>query len=376
MSTSAQALASSPHALLSGGGSGGHVFPGLAVATELERRGWRVGWAGSARGMEARIVARRGLEFFALPARPLVGRGALGKAQALLTLARSAIAARSLVRRTATRVVVGTGGYASAPAVLGSRLAGRPILLFEPNASVGVANRLLSRLAAEAAVVHETAARDLHCPTTTSGVPIRDEFFTRRQDLPAKSPFEILVLGGSQGARTLNQSLPQALARLASEDLQIHCTLQCGERNVDSAQAAKDHAGLDEAGSVTLEVVPFLDDVAGAMATAQLVVSRAGAITLAEICAAGRPALLVPLSLAGAHQAHNARRLAEAGAAEVLDEEGDVDRLTELLRSLVQDRGKLEAMAQAAQGLAHADAAERIADRVEALAGIDRGGKA
>ena len=136
------------HALLAGGGTGGHVFPALAVAEELLARGWRVSFAGTASGLEARLVPERGIPFYVLPARPLLGRGPLARVQALATLARSAVSAARLIRRLGVTVVLGTGGYASAPAVVGGRLTGRPVLLLEPNARAGVANRWLSRCAA------------------------------------------------------------------------------------------------------------------------------------------------------------------------------------------------------------------------------------
>jgi len=361
---------SSPHALLSGGGTGGHVFPGLAVATELGRRGWQVSWAGSENGIEAKLVGQRGLPFFPLPAQPLVGRGMFAKAGALFTALRSAFLARSLVRRTKTRVVVGTGGYASVPAVLGGRLAGRPVLLLEPNAEVGVANRWLSRLASEAVVAHGVAAKALHCPAQTTGVPVRAEFFQGDQELPPGPPWRLLVLGGSQGARQLNEALPQALARLQAAGMSLAVTHQTGDRHQEATEEAYRAVDLsaESGGSVGVEVVPFLDDMAGAMAAHHLVISRAGAITLAEVCAAGRPALLVPLTLAAGHQLANALRLAEAGAAEVLAQDAGAEDLAKLLHDLLQQPERLRGMAAAAKKLAWPDAAERIADRVEHLA--------
>ena len=197
-------------ALLCGGGSGGHVFPGLAVVEELQQRGWRVAWSGSEHGMERRLVTSRHIDFHALPARPLVGQGAVGKMRALFTLTAAAWRARALVRRFDARVVVGTGGYVSAPAVLGARMARRPVVLLEPNAEVGFANRWLSRCAAEAAVVDASTGRQLACPSTQTGVPVRSEFF--EVDAVPTSPLRLLVLGGSQGAQQINRLVPTALA--------------------------------------------------------------------------------------------------------------------------------------------------------------------
>ncbi len=358
-----------PHALLSGGGSGGHVFPGLAVAQELARRGWQVSWAGSPRGMEASLVSARSIPFYPLPARPVVGRGVLGKMRAVATLTRSAWRACSLVRSLAARVVVGTGGYASAPAVVGGRLAARPVLLVEPNAEPGVANRLLSRLASEAAVAWDETAPALRCPARTTGVPVRDEFFEVAAELPAGPPWRLLVLGGSQGARQLNELLPAALHRAAAAGQKLAVCHQTGEAHSGATRDAYRAAAQATGAAVEVEIVPFIDQVAAAMAASHLVISRAGAITLAEICAAGRPALLLPLALAGAHQAGNAARLAAAGAAQVLPAAADDAELARRLEEILGTRRRLDAMARASRGLGRRGAATAIADRVERLGG-------
>lgn len=356
------------HALLAGGGSGGHVFPALAVASELQRRGWEVSWAGNADGMEARLVARHGLELHPLAARPLVGQGVSGKLSALATLGGSAWRGRDLVRRLGACVVLGTGGYVSAPAVIGGRLAGRPVILLEPNADPGVANRMLSRFVSEAAVAYEATAGRLACRTVLTGVPVREEFFTVGE--PPAGDLRILVLGGSQGARQLNRVLPRALRRLAAtgDSLRgVSVLHQAGEKLLAEAEEAYATSDLAAIG-VGARVVPFVDDVAGEMAASHLLISRAGAITLAEICAAGRPSLLVPLSLAGAHQVYNAEAVAAAGAARVVrEDEVDEERLAAALGDLLGDRQRLATMGRAARALARRDAAAAIADRVERL---------
>ncbi len=362
--SSAPLAAAAPLALVAGGGSGGHVFPGLAIADELGKRGWRVSWAGSRRGLEARLVGRHDLPFHPLPSRPLRGQGLAGKARAAAALAQGAWGAWRLVRREAARVVVGTGGYASAPAVLGARLAARPALIVEPNADAGMANRWLSRFASEAAVAYDETAGQLRCPARTTGVPIRDEFFAAGE-LPPAPPLRLLVLGGSQGARQLNELLPPALARLtpAGEIVVVH---QAGAKILDEARTAYAAAGLPS--TVRVEVVSFLEDMPAAVRDAHLVISRGGAITLAEICASGRPSLLVPLGIAGGHQIDNARRLATAGAAEMLRPGAAGDDFHALLGTLLADRQRLGAMSRAARGLAREGAAAAIADRVEHLA--------
>ncbi len=367
-----------PCALLSGGGSGGHVFPGLAIAEELEQRGWQVSWAGSRDGLESRLVSRRKIPFHHLPARPVVGQGLTGKLRAAATLARSAWRARSLVRRLDARVVVGTGGYVSAPAVIGARLAARPAFLLEPNAEAGVANRLLSRFAWEAAVAFDGAGSRLACPSYTTGIPIRAEFF-QTTALPAAPPWRLLVLGGSQGAQQINQLMPRALELLADRVGSVVVCHQTGDTHLEMTREAYRAAGIEDVSAdgasqstpngepvmIRCEVVRFLDRIAEAMARSHLIVSRAGAITLAEICAVGRPSLLVPLALAGGHQADNARRLAEAGAATVLPAASTTESMAEALEHLLADETRLHEMATQAQALGRPDAAAAIADRVE-----------
>lgn len=355
-----------PHVLLAGGGSGGHVFPALAVGDELARRGWRVSFAGNPGGMEARLVPERGVEFVPLAARPVVGKGALARLGALATLAGSALEARRRIRELAVEVVVGTGGYASAPAALGAALARRPLLLVEPNARPGAANRWLARLARGAAVAYEETGRELRCAATVTGVPVRAEFFAVPPLAPA-APRRLLLLGGSQGSRRLNGLLPQAVA-LAGERLAgVEIVHQCGERWVEESERA--WAAVATA-AVRVEVRPFVTAVADAMAAASLILSRAGAITLAEICAAGRASLLVPLALAGGHQRDNAARLAAAGAATALEDAAATPEvLAERLVELLGDGARLAAMGARARELARPGAAAAIADRVAALAG-------
>ncbi|MDA8016243.1 MAG: UDP-N-acetylglucosamine--N-acetylmuramyl-(pentapeptide) pyrophosphoryl-undecaprenol N-acetylglucosamine transferase [Thermoanaerobaculia bacterium] len=379
-------------ALVSGGGSGGHVFPGLAVARELMARGWTVAWIGRPDSLESRLLARQeDIGFHGIPALPLVGRGPLSQIRSVLMLVRSTVRARHLVRRLGPHVVLGTGGYASVPAVLGARLAGVPTVLLEPNAEAGMANRLLSRFVSEATVAHDRTAGGLRCPATTTGVPVRAEFFDVTDSLPNDEPLHLLVLGGSQGARSLNEALPEAVAslRLGGPLFVRH---QTGAAHVESTYRRWNQADIEvcsnvdgsgpgwrpDGPSVQVEVTPFLSDVAGAMAESHLILSRAGAITLAEICAAGRASLLLPLALAGGHQEANARRLEDAGAAEVLVHRatpGEVHgteafqaALSTVLGTLLADPERLASMAAKAHDLGRRAAAGAIADRLETRA--------
>ncbi len=365
------------HALLTGGGSGGHVFPGLAVADELVRRGWAVSWAGGHRGIEKNLVERRGMEFDVVPTHPLVGQGLGGKVRAVLTLMGGALQGRSLVRRRDARVVLGTGGYVSAPAMLGARLAGRPTVLIEPNADAGVANRQLSRWCDVAVLAHPSTAKQVFCPSDVTGIPIRDAFFHLAATPPDDAPLRLLILGGSQGARDLNRSLPKALARVMDSLGTLEVCHQAGQAHIAATRNA--YASLTGLPGLSVKVVPFLDDMPAAMERSHLILSRAGAITLAEICAAGRAALLAPLSLAGGHQRGNAQRLADLGAAEILapEESHGEDaslEITRILTELLGDRERLTAMGQAARAAARPGAAVAIADHVERLAGLATGG--
>lgn len=357
----------SPHVLLAGGGTGGHVFPALAVAEELLRRGWRVSATGMASGLEAELVGRRGLPFHPLAARPLVGKGLLAKAGALATTVRSSFAAARLIREQKVDLVLGTGGYVSAPAVVGARLAGRPALLLEPNAKSGVANRWLSRLAAGTVVAFPETAREFRGKVWVTGVPIRAAFFAVPEALPPFPPPRLLVLGGSLGARRINELVPAAVASLLPSTPGLTVLHQAGARNLEETRGAYARAGVGES---VAEIVPFLDDVAGAMGRSHLLISRAGANTVAEICAAGRPAVLLPLAIAQGHQADNARRLAQAEGAEVLlDAEATPERLAAVLGLLLGDGARLQRMAAAARGLANPGAVGAIADRLAELRG-------
>lgn len=338
------------------------MFPALAVADELEARGWRVSFAGTVQGPEARLAPAHGLEFHPLPAVAFRGKGAMGRIRAVARVLRSTWTARSLLRRLGIDVVVATGGYVCVPAALATAFSRRGLILVEPNASAGLANRLLSRWANAAAVAWPEVRSELRCRIRVTGVPVRRAFFSLAEP-GAAPPWRILVLGGSQGAQSLNELVPSALRRLLEGGgPELRVLHQCGAGKEVATRA--EYAATE----VQAEVVAFIDDVPAAMAASDCVLSRAGAVTLAEICAAGRASILFPLRLAGAHQEHNARAMSQAGAAVTIEaEEMDAEHLRLHLAGVLRTE-RLREMGRAAVSLARPRAAAEIAELVEEAA--------
>ena len=355
------------HVLVAGGGSGGHVFPALAVVRELAQRNCGVSWLGRIEGMEKSLVEDHGIPYYGLPAAAVVGRGLPQRGVALARTAISAVRARGLIRRHGIEVVLGTGGYASAPGVLGAKLAGRPAVLLEPNATAGTANRWLSQWANVAAVANVEGARDLKCRIQETGVPVRQEFFGEYSPPAPSGPLRILVLGGSQGAQQLNRLVPAALALLNRELLDLEVAHQVGAAHLEDAQRAYADPLLAH---LSVEIVPFLNDMAGAMSKAHLVISRAGAITLSEICAMGRAALLFPLGLAGSHQEANARQVVSTGGARMLSgKQVTASEVASVLGDLLANREILVDMGKTSRMLFRREAVTDVADLLAEVTG-------
>lgn len=347
-------------ALLTGGGTGGHVYPALAIGQRLLERGWEVSFLGRPDGLEARVFGAHSYDFHGFSSQAVLGRGLMQRAGALATLAKSSVQARALLGRLASEIVVATGSYVSVPAAVAARSRGLPLLLVEPNARAGLANRWLSRVATIAATSHERTSKDLRCECQVTGVPVRQRFFDIGSPELHPGTWRILVLGGSQGALVLNLILPGALKAIAVDVGGAFEVLhQAGYGKAEVAEEAYREHG------VKAEIVEFLEDVPAAMAQADLILSRAGAITLAEICAAGRPSLLFPLPGVAQHQLQNARQMRDAGAAEIV-EDPVVGAVASSLREIL-DRDRLAGMAKAAGSLARPRAVDDIADLVETL---------
>ena len=343
--------------LIMAGGTGGHIFPGLAVAAALRARDVPVLWLGAQGGLETRLVPQHGIEIATLPVRGLRGKGLRSLLGAPLMLLRSLWAASALIGRARPRCAISLGGYAAGPGGLGAWLRGVPLLVHEQNRVPGMTNRWLARLARRVlcgfpdAFPASPKVRVVGNPVRVEigALPAPEARFAGREGV-----LRLLVLGGSQGARALNRALPRALATQAGRWAVRH---QCGERFAGEAHQAYADAGVEA------EVLPFIADMAAAYAWADLVVCRAGALTVAELAATGVGAVLVPFPHAvDDHQTLNAGFLVEAGAARLLPEGEDLaERLVDVLAALT-DRTELADMAGRARALARIDAAERVAD--------------
>lgn len=342
------------------GGTGGHIFPGLAVARALRERGVPVVWLGAEGAMETRLVPPQGIPLETLAIAAVRGKGVATLLLAPLRILRAVLQARRVLSRHRPRAVLSFGGFAAGPGGLAAWLTRRPLLVHEQNRAPGLTNRVLARLARRVLCGFPGSFRNLACDVV--GNPVRSEIanlpgpqarFGARQDARRR----LLVLGGSQGARSLNEVLPSVLARIPA-DARPEVVHQCGERHADACRATYATLGVDA------DVRPFIADMADTYAWADLVVCRAGALTLAELCAAGVGALLVPFPQAvDDHQTRNAEHLVHAGAAWLLPE-GDAfaDRLHAALTTVLPDPSTCLAMARAARALALPDAAERVAD--------------
>jgi len=360
--------------VIAGGGTGGHLYPGISVARELRGRypDAIVTFAGTSRGIENRVVPREGFELDVLRSAGLkaVSPGALFRAVSLLPL--SAMDAWSILSRRKPDVVIGVGGYSSGPVVLLAAARRIPTLLLEQNAVPGLTNKLLAPIVAAAAVTFESTASYFGRRAFVAGNPVRPEFFSHgdhgEDRAEAQSgPPRILIFGGSQGAHAINMAMVEAAPRLAAHLGGLAITHQTGERDLERVREGYRRAGLEA------RVEPFLFTMDREMKSAAVVICRAGATTLAELMAAGRPSILVPLpTAADDHQRKNAEAVAAAGAAEVLEQaQMTGDRLADRIISLAADADRRKAMSEAARRLAKPDAARMIVDRVIALRGRD-----
>ncbi|MGA7339768.1 MAG: undecaprenyldiphospho-muramoylpentapeptide beta-N-acetylglucosaminyltransferase [Terracidiphilus sp.] len=352
--------------LIAGGGTGGHIIPGLAVARELAvRHQAEVLFVGTAKGLELRLVPEAGFGLRLIDVGPLKNVSLATRIRTLLSLPGSYFACRRLIREFKPGAVLGVGGYASGPAMAAALGLKIPAMALEPNAMPGLANRLVGKRVQAAALNFASAARWFRNGEVT-GIPVRPEFF--HLEPPNGAAPHLLVFGGSLGARIFNLHLPRIVAALLNAVPGLTVFHQSGARNFESTQAAYEVSGADPA---RWQVQPFVDDMPARFAQAHLVMSRSGASTVAELTAAGKPALLVPFAAAAdEHQRHNAEVMENAGAAVMLEEkELEIPgALLDALSALLKAPERLAEMAKAARAQAHPGAAERIADKLAALA--------
>ncbi|MGO9776976.1 MAG: undecaprenyldiphospho-muramoylpentapeptide beta-N-acetylglucosaminyltransferase [Terracidiphilus sp.] len=351
--------------LIAGGGTGGHIIPALAVARELvASHSAEILFVGTARGMESRLVPEAGFPLKLVDVGQLKNVSWLTRLRTLLHLPFSVRTCNKLIRDFQPGVVFGVGGYASGPAMAAALRLKIPAMAFEPNAMPGLANRLVGKRV-QAAAVNFAAAKKYFRNAEVTGIPVRQEFFALAP--PPAAP-HLLVFGGSQGARIFNSHLPNILSELLNAVPGLTVLHQSGARHFDPTQAAYAASGADPE---RWDVQPFIDDMPRHFAQATLVMARSGASTVAELAAAGKPALLVPFAAAADnHQRRNAEEMVKAGAALLLNET-DLDvpgKLLAALTGLLTSPERLTAMAAAARTQAHPDAAERIANRLAALA--------
>ena len=346
--------------LVMAGGTGGHVYPALAVARAIEASARDVVWLGTHRGLESRIVPAAGIDIEWISIKGLRRKGLLATLIAPCQIGWALLQSLAVIVRRRPAAVLGMGGFVSGPGGVAAWLTRRPLVIHEQNAAAGLTNRLLARLAR---VVLQAFPGSFNSSVNaeTVGNPVREDIaaiaapaerYGKRQ-----GPLRLLILGGSQGALALNRTVPAALARIAGE-LRPVVRHQCGERTLGTARQAYADAGID------VELLPFIEDMAEAYAWADLVVCRAGALTVAELCAAGLPALFVPYPAAvDDHQTANAAPMTRAGAAAII-RESDLtpELLAELLREWLQSREALLVRAEEARRLASPNALHRITE--------------
>ena len=351
--------------LFAGGGTGGHLFPGIAVARALVDRyqDTDIVFAGTGRGLEARAVAKEGFIFKRIRSSGLVGKSTVARLYALMLAPVTLLDTVRILFQTRPDLVIGLGGYSAGPLVLFASLTGKTTMLLEQNVVPGMTNRLLASFVRAAAVSYEESAPFFGDKAFVSGNPVRKGFFMAPDSQLSKSRRpRVLVVGGSQGAHAINEAMMEAAPIIARVPGGIDVTHQTGEADVDIVRGAYRRAGIDA------QVECFFDLMDEEMHAADLVVCRAGATTLSEVAATGRPSLIVPFPHAAYdHQRSNAQVMVDAGSADLVDETDLSTCFANRLLDLIADRERLQAMSQAAFRLARPNAAEAIVNRVTEL---------
>jgi UDP-N-acetylglucosamine--N-acetylmuramyl-(pentapeptide) pyrophosphoryl-undecaprenol N-acetylglucosamine transferase len=360
-------------ALIAAAGTGGHIYPGIAVAKEIVRRDEKsqIRFVGTARGLENRLVPQAGFELSIIDSAGLKSVGTVARLRGLAKLPRSFVEARRIIREFRPDVVIGAGGYVSGPVLLMAALMKRPTIVFESNALPGWTNRKLARFVDKAAVSFEASLPFFSGKGVVIGNPVRREFFeipVRQRD---PSQFSILIFGGSQGAHAINEAMVAALPEMEAQRKVLRITHQTGEADFENVRQAYLDAGWGE----QAEVKRYIDDMVTSFAAADLVICRAGATTTAELIAAGKAAIMIPFPLAADdHQRKNAEALEANGAARmILQQDLTGARLAQEIERLVQLPDELRKMEIASRKLARGDAAASAVDLIQELVESKRG---
>jgi UDP-N-acetylglucosamine--N-acetylmuramyl-(pentapeptide) pyrophosphoryl-undecaprenol N-acetylglucosamine transferase len=349
--------------LIAGGGTGGHVFPALAVAREWLRRGERsVVIVGTERGMEVRLVPQAGIPLETIRVAGLKGIGGAKFLRNAAKLPAGLLDSEKILRRHNFGAALGVGGYASGPMMLLAAMHRIPSVIFEPNVEPGFTNRVLARLATRIAVASQETAARFGSKATVTGCPVRQEFFA----VPPRdhrAPFNLLITGGSRGALPINRTVVDSLDRLLPRKNELFIVHQTGERDYNAVRVAYARRQFQA------EVVPFIENMAERFAQADLIVCRSGAITVAEVSASGRAAIFIPFGAStDAHQSRNAQVMQNAGAARLLpQDELTPERLTNEIFSLLDQPRRISEMEDRARSLARPRAVEDIVDVIEAV---------
>jgi UDP-N-acetylglucosamine--N-acetylmuramyl-(pentapeptide) pyrophosphoryl-undecaprenol N-acetylglucosamine transferase len=353
--------------LIAGGGTGGHVFPAMAIAREWLSRGTEreVVLVGTTRGIEMKLVPQAGLPLETLRVAGLKGKGGGTLLKNLFKLAPAMLDASRVVKKHKPIGAFGVGGYAAGPMLLTTWMHGIPNVIFEPNAEPGFTNKSLARISARIATGYEISARTWGEKAVVTGCPVRPEFLTIAQRIPQK-PLRVLITGGSQGALPVNRAFVDAMDFLATRKNEMSIVHQTGERDYDAVRTA--YARRE----ILAEVVPFLSNMPERFAWADIIVCRAGAITAAEVAAAGRAAIFIPFGRAtDSHQLRNAQELARQHAGRVITEaELTGERLTKEIFALLDSPEQIERMSMAARSLSWPNATRDIVNLIEQAAGI------
>ncbi|MGH9824097.1 MAG: undecaprenyldiphospho-muramoylpentapeptide beta-N-acetylglucosaminyltransferase [Blastocatellia bacterium] len=347
-------------AIIAAGGTGGHIFPGVAIAREILRRDADAGilFVGTPRGLESKIIPREGFKLEMIRIVALKSVSVFERIKSLARLPLSFVRALGIIRRFKPDVVIGIGGYASGPILLVAAIRRVPTLVVEPNALPGFTNRVLARFVDAAAVTFEESLKYFRGRGVVTGNPIRSDFGSiAKKERTAQ--LHVLVFGGSQGAHAINRALVDALPLLGAKMEQLVITHQTGERDYEMVKSAYRNSGFEEA-----DVRPFINDMSNQFEKADLLICRSGATTAAEVAAAGKAAIFIPFPLAADdHQRKNAEAFERVGAGRmIVQKELTPERLAKELIDIINHPEQIDSMELASRGLAHPDAAERTVD--------------